>query len=238
MKKLLIIKNGVLDIDKILQQIILSIDSNIKIDVMQSYDLVLAMNVDDCLMYDAIIICGGNQSLIGRHDKDYSHDYLNKLIDYTKIWIENNMCILGICLGAQIVGEACGFKTTKLDHPVIGYQQDIRINKDCKHLLLDESFSKHLPHIMCYHLDFLLIDNKCSCDLKIDAHLCMKTQDGYLMIPYAFGLKNTYAVQFHPEMNDELLCQLNCLLPSLEIKDDIYAASMEFFNSWMSTYLS
>ena len=155
MKKILIIKNGVCDVDKTLQHIIHDINKNsnkiIQTYIMKSYDLVRLCEPKDCFLYDAIIICGGNQSLVGRHDDDYPYEYLNKLIEYTKIWIDStNICILGICLGAQIIGEACGFKTARLDFPVIGYQNDIRLCCSTTSIFMDESFIR--LHTIFYEL--------------------------------------------------------------------------------------
>jgi len=247
MKHILIIKNGVCDVDTTLKQIICSIDKNIKLDVILSYELVQIMKVTDCLFYDAIIICGGQQSLINRHNKDYPYAYLNTLIEYTTVWIEKNMCVLGICLGAQIVGEACGFKTERLDSPVMGYQKDIRIDYTPENILLDETFTECLPFFMCCHFDFVQInENICKDKVRIDAFLHLENHDTTTTIPYAFSINNTYAVQFHPEMNDDLLRQVKCFYSPLEKsthfvisnRDSIRTTTMIFFSKWINTYLN
>ena len=249
MKTILIIKNGVCDVDKSLQQIINRIDNNIKTDVITSYDLVQTMGASDCMFYDSILICGGQQSLVNRHDKDYLYPYLNELIKYTTLWIEAHMCVLGICLGAQIVGEACGLTTQKLELPIMGYQQNIQLNYDNinKNTLLADSFSEYLPFLLCCHYDFIQIDHTTiNNNFNIDAQL--KTYDNVdkeIMIPYAFSIKNAYAVQFHPEMNDELLQQVKYYYPSLEtstqfIKDNMVSidnATMSFFSRWIVKYI-
>lgn len=274
MKRILLIKNGVCDVDISLYRIIHSIYENIKMDIIKSCELIKIMEATDCLFYDAIIICGGQQSLTDRHNDNYPHAYLNKLIEYTKIWIEANMCILGICLGAQIIGAACGFKIDSLSTPVIGYQKDIRLhcstdnfqnnqttvpskskeNKENR-ALLDESFTEYFPFLMCCHYDFVqmnspttnkkihnnISDNK----FKIDANLHFKNDNTIIVIPYAFSINNAYAVQFHPEINDDLLYQIKYFYPLLENeipfvianRDNIHAATMKFFSKWINLYL-
>jgi len=244
MKQILIIKNGVCDVDKSIQQIIHTIDKNIKTYVTSSYDLVQIKKAHDYLFYDAIIICGGQQSLTDRCSENYPYQYLNKIIEYTKIWIESNMCVLGICLGGQIIGEACGFKTASLDTPVMGYQKDIRIDYSPSNTILDETFTDYLPFLMCCHYDFIQV--KCKDNVRIDAYLHLEIYDASTMIPYAFSIKNAYAVQFHPEMNNDLLHQVKCFYSPLvrsqqfviSNRDNIHATTMKFFDKWIKTYLN
>jgi len=237
MKKLLIIKNGSCDVDKSLQHIMRTIDTNIETFVIMSNDLIQTLKPADCLIYDAIMICGGQQSLIDRHNDDYLYPYLNNLIEFVKIWIhEYNMCILGICLGAQILGEACEFKTIRMKSPVIGYQQPIIVSISS---LLDES---DIPFFMCCHHDCVEITNDINIKIKIDAHLKVGTE----LIPYAFSIKRAYGVQFHPEMNNDMLLQVKCFYAQVselsqftttnEVR--IREATMRFFRRWIGMYLS
>jgi GMP synthase-like glutamine amidotransferase len=247
MKQILIIKNGVCDVDKSIQQIIHTIDKNIKTYVATSYNLVHTSKATDYLFYDAIIICGGQQSLTNRCSENYPYQYLNKIIEYTKIWIESNMCVLGICLGGQIIGEACGFKTSSLDTPVMGYQKDIRLDYSPSNALLDETFTDYLPFLMCCHYDFTQINEYVNKpNFNIDAYLSVNNYDSNSIIPYAFSIKNAYAVQFHPEMNDDLLRQVKYFYPSLENvtqfaisnREIIHKTTLKFFDTWIKLFLN
>lgn len=235
----MIIKNGSCDVDKSLRHIMNTIDINIETFVIMSNDLVLTLKPTDCLIYDAIVVCGGQQSLVDRHSINYSHPYLNDLIEFVKIWIQHNICILGICLGAQILGEACGFETTRLNSPVIGYQQTIIVSDSS---MLDESDT---PFFMCCHHDRIRITDDTDITdikIKIDAYLRVKTE----LIPYAFSIKRAYGVQFHPEMNNDMLLQVKCFYAQVgelseftttnEIR--IREATIRFFRRWLGMYLT
>lgn len=66
--------------------------------------------------YDFLIILGGPQSPTDL----IKFPYLQDEITFTKKAIEHNKCILGICLGAQIIGEALGAITSRSPQKEIG----------------------------------------------------------------------------------------------------------------------
>lgn len=106
MKKILIIKNGSCDVEIPIKYYLSNIDKDIRFDVYMSKDIVIQKNAFECLKYDAIIICGGPQTLTNRHDMEYQHKYLNTLICYMRIWVKSCVPVLGICLGAQMISES------------------------------------------------------------------------------------------------------------------------------------
>ena len=150
------------------------------------------------IKYDSIIILGGFQSLTNRHTIEYPYKYLNELIEFTKIWIQNNIYILGICLGAQIIGEALGCKTLPMGYTISGYQKNIKLN-----IFDDNIIKNNIPIMMDYfisnHNDYVDIRNK---NIDIIASLEIKNN---MNVPYIFRYKNVYGLQFHPEITLNIL---------------------------------
>ncbi len=74
----------------------------------------------DSNSFDYLIIMGGPQSIDEPQEK---YPYFNavKEIAFVKSAIENNKHVLGVCLGAQIIGEALGAKTVKSPNKEIGF---------------------------------------------------------------------------------------------------------------------
>lgn len=193
---ILVIKNGICDTDII--NIIKYIDNSINIDMIYSNKLTKKKCYDIMTKYNAIIILGGHQSLVNRHQKDYPYKYINNLIEFTKIWIENNIYVLGICLGSQIIGEAIGCNTLSIGYNIAGYQQNIKL-----HILNDDitknNVSNMLNYIISNHNDYVKINNK---NIIVIASLETKNKD---IIPYIFKYKNIYGLQFHPEITINIL---------------------------------
>ena len=139
--------------------------------------------------YDFLIIMGGPQS-----PTDLTKfPYLKDEILFTQQAIEKNKPILGICLGAQIIGEAFGAKTARSPHKEIGVFP-ITLTEEG---LIDPIF-KHFPkqfEVMHWHNDMPGI----SANAKI-----LATSAGCPRQVVRYGSK-IYGLQCHLEMTPELV---------------------------------
>ena len=70
--------------------------------------------------FDYLIIMGGPQS-IDEPQERYPYFDAEKEIDFVKNAIDSNKCVLGVCLGSQIIGESFGAKTVKSPNKEIGF---------------------------------------------------------------------------------------------------------------------
>lgn len=101
-------------------------------------------NVDT---FDFLIVMGGPQSPL-EIDKA---PYLLEEIALIKQAINKNKRIIGVCLGAQLIGEALGAKTEKSPHREIGMQL-VELLADAK----DDPVFRHFPNkfeVMHWHSD-------------------------------------------------------------------------------------
>lgn len=74
----------------------------------------------DVVNFDYLIIMGGPQS-IDEPEEKYPYFDAQTEIAFVKSAIENEKHVLGVCLGAQIIGEAYGAKTVKSPNKEIGF---------------------------------------------------------------------------------------------------------------------
>ena len=65
---------------------------------------------------DLLIVLGGPQSAIELE----LYPYLKSEVDFIQKTIAQNKAVIGICLGAQLIGEALGARTDKSPFPEIG----------------------------------------------------------------------------------------------------------------------
>lgn len=245
MINILIIKNGTCNVDNTIRNILLNniYQQKIYINTLCSCNSKDIENIKYS-DYNAIIICGGNQSLVGRLDNDYKYKYLNILIDLVKIWIDNNVNILGICLGAQIIGEACGYMTKHLNKPIIGYEQSIYLvetidnfNNSNNNNFFDTSFKNIMNYYMSCHYDYIDIfpeakNNDILSEVdNINIMAVLDTTD--FDIPYAFKIKNALCVQFHPEIDTLMMAEIINLYSS-NIDNDVNKLQLIKANNYMS----
>lgn len=73
-------------------------------------------NLPNTNTFDFLVVMGGPQSPLEMNKAPY----LAKEIDLIQKALIQNKCIIGICLGAQLIGEALGARTEKSPHREIG----------------------------------------------------------------------------------------------------------------------
>lgn len=204
MTKILVLKNGNCETD--IKDIIHKIDEQAEVTILHSSRLTTESCYQFITTYSGIVILGGHQTLTKRSDPDYPYPYINRLIDYTGIWIKNNVCILGICLGAQIIGEAVGYRTKSLGYIESGYQKNIILNSNLSNdSLIQPNITKRLRYVLSHHNDYVDISGSAlSPELEPTIIATMKNDSGY-HIPYVFKVNESYGLQFHPEITINVL---------------------------------
>jgi len=232
MKSILIIKNGTCDTD--IELIIKTIDQTIETIVIPSQSLTKSIIESKKNKYIGIIILGGYQSLTNRLDPSYQHKYLNDLIEYTKYWIKNEVCVLGICLGAQICAEAIGLKTIKMQHAISGYEKKLDIHNNDE--ILKNELKNNLNNVLSCHYDCINYTNNHEFSFKMIAT--------YNNIPYIFKInEKVYCVQFHPEITLRIFNQIAKIYPFdnltkqfiLNNEDKVLRTSILFMRNWLDT---
>jgi len=155
--------------------------------------------IDD---FDFIIIMGGPQSTLQIEDAPYLVDE----IEFIKEALKLNKCILGICLGAQLVAEASGAKTKPSPHQEVGMYL-VELLDDAK----KDPVFQHFPNkfeAMHWHYDMP--------GLPEGAALLARSE-GCPRQAFCYG-DRIYGLQFHFEMTESLLAGMveNCLSDLVE----------------------
>ena len=130
---------------------------------------------------DTYIILGGH---MGSYD-DRKFPYLQKEKQWLKKAINANTKILGICLGAQLIADAMGGKAYLSEQIEFGFK-DLNFIEDDS---LFEDFKN--SKVFSWHRDTF--------EIPPGATLIAKT-----IFPQIYKIKNTIALQFHPEIKLDL----------------------------------
>ena len=130
---------------------------------------------------DTYIILGGH---MGSYD-DKKFPYLQKEKQWLKKAINSNTKILGICLGSQLIADAMGGKAYLSEQIEFGFKDLNFIEEDS--LFDDFKNSK----VFSWHRDTF--------EIPPGATLVAKT-----IFPQIYKIKNTTALQFHPEIKLDL----------------------------------
>lgn len=139
--------------------------------------------------FDFLILMGGPQS----PRETEASPYLLDEIALIKKAVDKNKSILGICLGAQLIGEALGAKTEKSPHKEIGFHPVTLLEK----AETDPIFSKFSSEfdVMHWHNDMP--------GLPKDAVLLAKSE-GCPRQAFRVG-DRIYGLQFHMESTYSLI---------------------------------
>lgn len=159
--------------------------------------------------YDLHIILGGALNV---NDID-KHPWIKAELNYVKDRIFSGECILGICLGAQIIARALDFIVEKNVRPEIGWFE-VRLNENYK----KEAFFDGVPQKFTplhWHSEKIILPENIKSIAESDA---TKVQ--------AFRFLNALALQFHLEQTVETIDEM--LKRSDEIiKPDIFVLSKQ-----------
>jgi len=143
----------------------------------------------DTSSFDFLIIMGGPQSPL----KLDQYPYLRNEIELAKQTIKSNKSLLGICLGAQIIGEALGAKTQTSPNKEIG-SYPIEVTKEGFKDPLFQLFPEKFD-VMHWHNDMPGIP---------DGSILLAKSEGCPHQAFCYG-DRTYGLQFHLEMSAELV---------------------------------
>jgi len=193
-----------------------------KFEIVKLWQQRIPENIDN---YCGLIIMGG---IMSANDED-KFPFLSEEIKFIKQWIDTNKPLLGICLGSQLMAKAFGEKVYKGEEPEIGWHPIQFTNEGST----DPMFQHLSPETIVFqwHYDTF--------DLPTSGVLLASSQK-YKNQAYRI-VKNAYAVQFHPEMDEELinrwvkihhkkLVQLNPDLPQKILTDTkLYLNRLEKF---------
>ena len=138
-------------------------------------------NWDDLSLDDNYIILGGH---MGSYD-DQKFTYLQKEKEWLKYAINSNAKILGICLGSQLIADAMGGAAFLSKNIEFGFKN--------LEFLIDDSLFDDFKNtkVFSWHRDTF--------NIPPGATLIAKTE-----YPQIYSIKNSLALQFHPEIKLDL----------------------------------
>lgn len=149
------------------------------------------INIPDDFRY--LVVLGGP---MGVYEMDrYNHlKTVAKAIEYS---LRKEIKILGICLGAQLLAHVLGSRVYKGQHEEIGWC-DIDITESAQY---DQCFSafvankRHTKVFQWHHDTFDLPDG------------ATRLASSSFYSEQAFKYKNSYGIQFHPEVTKEIVVE-------------------------------
>ena len=127
------------------------------------------------------VILGGH---MGAYE-DEKYEYLKKEKDWIKYAVECNTKILGICLGAQLIADSTGGKAY--------------LSKEIEFGLKDLNFIKDDTLVDVFQYNKVFTWHRDTFDLPEKAILIAETN-----FPQIFKIHNSYGLQFHPEITNDL----------------------------------
>jgi len=139
------------------------------------------INWDELSLDDNYIILGGH---MGSYD-DQKFTYLQEEKEWLKYAINSNAKILGICLGSQLIADAMGGAAFLSKNIEFGFKN--------LEFLIDDSLFDDFKNtkVFSWHRDTF--------NIPPEATLIAKTE-----YPQIYSIKNSLALQFHPEIKLDL----------------------------------
>ncbi|RZP24518.1 MAG: type 1 glutamine amidotransferase [Candidatus Actinomarinales bacterium] len=185
------------------------------------------INWDDLSLDDNYIILGGH---MGSYD-DQKFTYLQEEKEWLKYAINSNAKILGICLGSQLIADAMGGAAFLSKNIEFGFKN--------LEFLVDDSLFDDFKNtkVFSWHRDTF--------NIPPEATLIAKTE-----YPQIYSIKNSLALQFHPEIkldlfenwydsdlskeelaNYDIYSELNYLKDNSQ---QLEKTMLNFYNKWIS----
>lgn len=185
------------------------------------------INWDDLSLDDNYIILGGH---MGSYD-DQKFTYLQEEKKWLKYAINSNAKILGICLGSQLIADAMGGAAFLSKNIEFGFKN--------LEFLVDDSLFDDFKNtkVFSWHRDTF--------NIPPEATLIAKTE-----YPQIYSIKNSLALQFHPEIkldlfenwydsdlskkelaNYDVYSELNYLKDNSQ---QLEKTMLNFYNKWIS----
>ena len=165
-------------------------NDNVQIDTVE---LDVGEKIPKLDTYDAMIVMGGPM--------DTWQEEIHPWLVPEKESIYEFACVqkkpyLGLCLGAQLLGEVVGGKVNKMDNPEIGIL-DINISN---HNSIFKGMNNNIK-VLQWH-SYEISDLPDSATLLASSDVC-KVQ--------AFSFERAYGLQFHVEQTNETVPQWSCI---------------------------
>lgn len=180
---------------------------NVDLHILDLYDKFETLSADEA---DALVILGGSMNVY----QEAEFPFLKVSKELIKEFIDSGKKVFGICLGAQLISTVLGAEVRENDHKEIGWWEvQVRPNG----YFSDFSPCETLFH---WHGDIF--------ELPQDAVLWASTGISSHQA-YTVG-DNILAVQFHPEMNAELIntfIERDLKRKNPELGSGLYAQSAE-----------
>ena len=142
---------------------------------------------DDPDRYGAILVFGGTMHT---HQDDL-HPWLRNEKEYVREALERGVPVFGVCLGAQLLADAAGAEVKKLIVPEIGWY-DVELTHEAAGDAVFGALPKRFPSFQWHSYTFDLPDGAVALARN---ETCLQ----------AFRLDGSWAVQFHPEVEAEVL---------------------------------
>ena len=138
--------------------------------------------------FDAVVSMGGNMNVY----EDNLYPFLATETDFLGEAIQKGIPVLGICLGAQLIARACGAEITKATVKEVGFSEVVLTDQG-RHDLLFRGLPERTK-VFQWHEDTFALPRGAS--RLATSEVCPEQ---------AFRYRNAFGLQFHVEVNEEIL---------------------------------